>query len=146
MAQSKNADNKESIDLPTQIIYEGSCHCKAASFSVKLPSLLSQLTVISCNCSYCHIAGSLLTFVGDVEIYQGASSLKEYRFGSHSIQIFFCGTCGANVYNKSLNPKFRYGEHAVNVRLLHGIDLETIEITKADGKRVQLPPLGEGPL
>lgn len=96
--------------------------------------------------SYCHIAGSLLTFVENLEIYQGQSSLKEYRFGSHTIQIFFCGSCGANVYNKSLNPKFRYGAHAVNVRLLHGVDLETIKITKTDGKSLQLPPLAEGPL
>ncbi|KAG2001436.1 hypothetical protein GB937_010170 [Aspergillus fischeri] len=143
MAQSKNAKHKESIDLPTQTSYEGSCHCKAVCFSVKLPSLLSQLKVVSCNCSYCHIAGSLLAFVDNLEIYQGESSLKEYRFGSHTIQIFFCGSCGANVYNKSLNPKFRHGEHAVNVRLLHGVDLETIKITKADGKSLQLPPLAE---
>ena len=41
--------------------------------------------------------------------------IQEYRFGSHTIQIFFCGICGANVYNKSVNPKFRYGQCALNV-------------------------------
>ncbi|KAJ6131316.1 hypothetical protein N7523_001776, partial [Penicillium sp. IBT 18751x] len=66
--------------------------------------------------SYCHIAGSLLAFVDDMEI-QGTESLKEYRFASHTIQIFFCGICGANVYNKSINPKFRYGKRAVNVNV-----------------------------
>ncbi|EPS31791.1 hypothetical protein PDE_06749 [Penicillium oxalicum 114-2] len=96
--------------------------------------------------SYCHIAGSLLTFVDDIEIHQGTKSLKEYRFGSHTIQIFFCGICGANVYNKSVNPKFRYGQCALNIRLLHDIDLESIEISKGDGKNIQLPPLEEDSL
>ncbi|KAL6230168.1 hypothetical protein BDW75DRAFT_77723 [Aspergillus navahoensis] len=146
MAPSKNSEHKDSTHISTQISYEGSCHCKAVRFSVKLPSLLSQLTVVSCNCSYCHISGSLLAFVDDAEIYQGSSSLKEYRFGSHTIQIFFCGTCGANVYNKSLNPKFRYGQHAINMRLLDDVDLETIKITRGNGKDIQLPPLEENPL
>ncbi|KAJ5933234.1 hypothetical protein N7516_007723 [Penicillium verrucosum] len=94
--------------------------------------------------SYCHISGSLLTFVDDIEIHQGRNSLKEYRFGSHTIQIFFCGSCGANVYNKSVNPKFRYGQCAINMRLVHDIDLEAIEISKGDGKNINLPPLEEG--
>ncbi|KAJ5109673.1 hypothetical protein N7532_002318 [Penicillium argentinense] len=96
--------------------------------------------------SYCHIAGSLLTFVDDIEIHQGTNSLKEYRFGSHTIQIFFCGICGANVYNKSVNPKFRYGQCAINMRLLHDIDLGSIKISKGDGKNIHLPPLEEDPL
>ncbi|KAJ5642210.1 hypothetical protein N7490_006210 [Penicillium lividum] len=98
------------------------------------------------NRLYCHIAGSLLAFVDDMEIHQGTESLKEYRFGSHTIQIFFCGICGANVYNKSVNPKFRFGQCAINMRLLHGIDLGTIEVSKGDGKNVHLPPLEEDPV
>ncbi|KAI2790500.1 hypothetical protein POX_d06016 [Penicillium oxalicum] len=58
--------------------------------------------------SYCHIAGSLLTFVDDIEIHQGTKSLK--------------------------------------IRLLHDIDLESIEISKGDGKNIQLPPLEEDSL
>lgn len=41
--------------------------------------------------------------------------VQEYGFGSHTIKIFFCGTCGANVYNRSVNPKFIYGKCAINV-------------------------------
>ncbi|KAJ6126303.1 hypothetical protein N7471_010796 [Penicillium samsonianum] len=96
--------------------------------------------------SYCHISGSLLAFVDDMEIQEGTKFLKEYRFGSHTIQIFFCGICGANVYNKSVNPKFRYGQYAINIRLLHDIDLETIEISKGDGKNIHLPPLEKNPI
>ncbi|OJJ52810.1 hypothetical protein ASPSYDRAFT_73382 [Aspergillus sydowii CBS 593.65] len=120
--------------------FEGSCHCRAVRFSAKFISPLSQVKVASCNCSYCHIAGSLLAFVDDMEI-QGIESLKEYRFASHTIRIFFCGTCGANVYNKSINPKFRYGKRALNMRLLHGVDLETIDVAKMDGINMQPPPL-----
>ncbi|KAJ5389844.1 uncharacterized protein N7496_000912 [Penicillium cataractarum] len=91
--------------------------------------------------SYCHISGSLHAFADDIEIHQGAQSLKEYGFGSHSIKIFFCGTCGANVYNRSVNPKFIYGKCAINVRLLQGVDLEAIEVTKREGKDFYPPPL-----
>lgn len=51
--------------------------------------------------------------------------VQEYGFGSHTIKIFFCGTCGANVYNRSVNPKFIYGKCAINVSptlLLRDID------------------------
>lgn len=134
------------MDHSSEVSYEGNCHCKAVCFSAKLPSSLSQLTVVSCNCSYCHISGGLLAFVDDIEIHEGTKSLKEYRFGSHTIQIFFCGICGANVYNKSVNPKFRYGQCAINMRLLHDVDLETLEISKGDGKNVHLPPVEENPI
>ena len=97
------------MDRFTEVLYEGNCHCKAVRFSTKLPSPLSQLSVVSCNCmythnaptlqalyssalrisyimqlteqnpilgSYCHISGSLLTFVDNIEIHQGRNSLK----------------------------------------------------------------------
>jgi len=32
------------------------------------------------------------------------------------------------------------------MRLLHDIDLETIEISKGDGKNIYLPPLEENPI
>ncbi|KAL2824474.1 Mss4-like protein [Aspergillus cavernicola] len=123
--------------------YKGSCHCQAICYSVELPSLFSQLETISCDCSYCRISGSLLTFVDGIKFYQGGEVLKEYRFGSHTIQIFFCGACGANVYNRSINPKWRYGKIALNVRLLHDVDPEMVKITKVHGRNVQLPPLAE---
>ncbi|KAJ5439184.1 uncharacterized protein N7458_010182, partial [Penicillium daleae] len=110
--------------------------------------------------SYCHASGGLHAFADDIEIHQGAQSLKEYLFGSHTIRIFFCGTCGANVYNRSVNPKFIYGKCAINVsqtlcwmtitpvcmRLLQGIDLEAIQVTKRDGKDFCPPPLEGNPL
>lgn len=34
----------------------------------------------------------------------------------------------------------------IQVRLLHGIDLETIEVTKGDGKNFRLPPLEDNSL
>lgn len=111
--------------------------------------------------------------------------IQEYQFATHTIRIFFCKICGANVYNKSINPHFQYGKCAINVseflavahspslsstvhdclslfedcrranrdtgipiqvRLLHGIDLETIEVTKGDGKNLRLPPLEDNSL
>ncbi|KAL4905671.1 hypothetical protein BDW74DRAFT_167823 [Aspergillus multicolor] len=132
-------------EISPAFCYQGSCHCKAVCFSVRFPSPLSQLTVVSCNCSYCHIAGSLLAFADDMEI-KGSESLTEYRFATHTIRIFFCGICGANVYNKSINPNFRYGQCAINMRLLRGIDLEAIQVAKGDGKNIHLPPLEGNPL
>ncbi|RAH54035.1 hypothetical protein BO85DRAFT_427732 [Aspergillus piperis CBS 112811] len=145
MAPAKEPEKQNSTDPSTDYCYNGSCHCRAVRFSARFPSPLSQLTVISCNCSYCHIAGSLLAFADDMEI-QGTELLTEYRFATHTIQIFFCRSCGANVYNKSINPKWQYGRCAINIRLLHGIDLEAIEVTKGDGKNIRLPPLEGNPL
>ncbi|RDK46668.1 hypothetical protein M752DRAFT_323198 [Aspergillus phoenicis ATCC 13157] len=145
MASAKESKKQHSTETSTDLCYQGSCHCRAVRFSARFPSPLSQLTVISCNCSYCHIAGSLLAFVDDMKV-QGTESLTEYRFATHTIRIFFCKICGANVYNKSINPHFQYGKCAINVRLLHGIDLETIEVTKGDGKNLRLPPLEDNSL
>ncbi|OJZ87030.1 hypothetical protein ASPFODRAFT_46562 [Aspergillus luchuensis CBS 106.47] len=145
MAPAKEPEKQNSPDPSTDHCYNGSCHCRAVRFSARFPSPLSQLTVISCNCSYCHISGSLLAFADDMEI-QGTELLTEYRFATHTIQIFFCRSCGANVYNKSVNPKWQYGRCAINIRLLHGIDLEAIEVTKGDGKNIRLPPLEGNPL
>ncbi|KAI2856705.1 hypothetical protein CBS76997_6096 [Aspergillus niger] len=82
-------------------------------------TLLRKVSVaaVAINCDllqfYCHIAGSLLAFADDMEV-QGTESLTEYRFATHTIRIFFCKICGANVYNKSINPHFQYGKCAIN--------------------------------
>ncbi|KAJ5253837.1 hypothetical protein N7524_011017 [Penicillium chrysogenum] len=75
-----------------------------------------------------------------MEIHQGTESLKEYRFGSHTIQIFFA---------ESVVPMFttnRLTQSSDSMRLLHGIDLGTVEVSKGDGKNIHLPPLEEDPL
>lgn len=85
------------METSPEFSFEGGCHCKAVSFSAKFPTPLSQLKVVSCNCtcdkahdmiltrlllnsqinlgSYCHIAGTLIAFVDDLDI-QGTESLK----------------------------------------------------------------------
>lgn len=61
MASSKNSENGDSIDQSTGVTYEGSCHCKAVLYSVKLPSEISNLPVISCNCTYIQASWSLIS-------------------------------------------------------------------------------------
>lgn len=95
MASSKSSEGGDSIDQSAGVTYEGSCHCKAVLYSVKLPSELPNLPVISCNCkydplyfhgsdwakyreigSYCHVSGSFHAFADDIEIRQGKEALK----------------------------------------------------------------------
>ncbi|KAF3386766.1 hypothetical protein F1880_000634 [Penicillium rolfsii] len=146
MASSKNPEVQDPTTQSTEVTYEGSCHCKAVLYSVKLPSEIQNLPVISCDCSYCQASGSLHVFADDIEIHQGEQALKEYRFGTHSIKIHFCGTCGVNVYNRSVNPKFIFGKCAINIRLLQDVDLESIQVQKRQGKDFNPPPLTEDTL
>ncbi len=110
--------------------YTGGCHCSAVRYQVDLD--LDQ--VISCNCSFCGKAGTLLAFapIEAFTLQSGEAQLTDYQFNKKIIHHFFCNTCGIRSFGRGKGPA---GETvAINVRCLDNVDPDTLTITKFDGK------------
>ena len=111
--------------------YRGLCHCKKVSFEVDC----EIDTVISCNCSHCQIKGLLLTFVGaeSFTLVSGGGDLTSYKFNKKVIDHLFCKYCGVESFSKG-KDKEGNDTVAINVRSLEGVDMESLVVTKFDGK------------
>lgn len=111
--------------------YIGTCHCKKVSYEVDLE--IGQ--VICCNCSHCQMKGLLLSFVqaDAFNLLSGADNLTTYHFNKKVIDHLFCKDCGVQSFSRG---KDKEGEAtvAVNVRCLEGVDVESLTLTKVDGK------------
>ncbi|HET7500460.1 MAG TPA: GFA family protein [Kofleriaceae bacterium] len=112
--------------------YTGSCHCGAVRYTVELD--LSQ-PVMSCNCSMCGRAGTLLAFapIGKFKLEQGSESLTDYQFHKHVIHHMFCKVCGIKSFARGTG---RDGSEmaAINVRCLEGVDPTKLTIQQVDGR------------
>lgn len=111
--------------------YSGSCHCGKVSFEVTTE--LEQ--VISCNCSMCGRAGSLLTFVApeQFKLLSGDGEQTDYQFKSKNIHHLFCSTCGVRSFGHGTGPDGKT-MYAINVRCLDGVDPNALSVTQVDGK------------
>jgi hypothetical protein len=111
--------------------YEGSCHCGSVRYRVKL----DLGPVVSCNCSICQRTGTLLAFVGAdaFEILAGADSLGDYQFGPKVVHHHFCPTCGIRPFARGKDPEGKEMV-AVNVRCLEGVDLDSLQVVRFDGR------------
>ena len=116
----------------SQTTYSGGCQCGQVRYDVELD--LSQ-PVISCNCSMCGRSGTLLAFVptDKFKLKSGQDRLTDYQFNNHIIHHLFCNTCGIKSFARG---KGRDGSEqiAINTRCLDGVDIDTLKITKFDGK------------
>lgn len=111
--------------------YEGSCHCGRIAFEVE-----GEFdTGLDCNCSMCRRRGGLLTFVprDRLVLKTPEENVSTYQFNRHAIQHHFCATCGIAPYGEGRDPKGN-SMAAVNLRCLPAIDLETLTISKVDGR------------
>lgn len=112
--------------------YEGGCHCGRVRYEVRLD--LAK-PVISCNCSMCGRAGTVLTFVptDQFTLRSGEDALTDYRFNKHAIHHLFCKTCGIKSFARGKKPD---GTEmiAINARCLDAVDLDALTVTKVDGK------------
>ncbi len=112
------------------MIYSGSCHCGAIAFEVE-----AEITqAMDCNCSMCRRRGGLLAFVPreNFKLQTPASAVSTYQFNKHVIQHHFCANCGIAPYAEGESKTGPMT--AVNVRCLPDVDLETLTITKVDGR------------
>jgi hypothetical protein len=111
--------------------YQGSCHCGAVAYEVELDPIASAM---SCNCSMCRRAGSLLAFApaSRFRLVRGEDSLTLYRFNKHVIEHVFCKSCGIKSFARGKMPDGT-PTIAINVRCLDGVDPDKLELKHVDG-------------
>ncbi len=112
-------------------IQHGGCHCGAVRYQVELDP---EAQAISCNCSMCGRAGTLLQFVpaDKFVLEQGEANLTDYLFNKHAIHHLFCNTCGIKPFARGSGANGP--TVAINVRTLDGIDSFAIKTMPYDGK------------
>lgn len=113
--------------------YAGGCHCGAVRFEVEAD--LDH--TVSCNCSICQKAGTILSFApaSEFRLMQGAEYLTDYQFNKRVIHHLFCRVCGIRSFSRGEKPDGTQSI-AVNVRTLDGVDLDALKPKPFDGKRL----------
>lgn len=111
--------------------YSGSCHCGGVRYEVTMP----LGTVISCNCSLCSRTGHLLAFapVDQFRLLAGEELLRDYQFNKKHLHHFFCSQCGVRSFSGGTGPD-GVEMRAINVRCLEGVDVDSLQVHKYDGK------------
>ncbi len=113
-------------------IHEGGCQCGKVRYRV---SIDLTAPVIACNCSMCGRSGTMLSFVPAAQftLVSGEDALTDYQFNKHAIHHLFCAACGIKSFACG---KGRDGGDtvAINVRCLDGVELDSLNVTKFDGR------------
>lgn len=111
--------------------YSGGCHCGTVRYDVSM----ELGPVISCNCSMCGRAGTLLAFVPAAQftLRSGDDVLTDYQFNNKVIHHLFCSRCGIKSFARGVGQD---GSEvvAVNTRCLDDVDVDALEIERYDGK------------
>jgi hypothetical protein len=112
-------------------LFTGGCHCKNVRYEVRA----DLKKAMSCNCSICGKTGALLAFVpaADFTLLKGADELTDYQFHRKHIHHFFCKTCGIRSFARGAGPDGKEMV-ALNLRCIDDLDLESVPVTKFDGK------------
>ncbi len=111
--------------------YEGSCHCGAVKYEIKLTP---PDRAYACNCSICSRAGWLLAFAPATEfrLVQGDDALADYQFGKRSLHHTFCKTCGVRAFSRGAD-KAGSATVAVNLRCVPEIEASKLPVQEFDG-------------
>lgn len=128
--------------------YAGSCHCGAVRFEV-----VAQIDHVRvCDCSICLKRGALNFRVAkdELRLLTPWEALSLYEWGSRTAKDYFCATCGILPFRRPGDPtpdEVRAGVQpfdgwAVNVRCLHGVDLDALPVRRIHGSRLVLEATG----
>jgi hypothetical protein len=111
--------------------HTGGCHCGKVRYEVTF----ALGKVIECNCSMCSKKGTLLAFVpfDRFKLLSGEDDLTDYLFKNHVIHHNFCRVCGVTSFARGKGPDGA-DMAAINVRCLDGVDLDSLERQKFDGR------------
>lgn len=112
--------------------HHGGCHCGAVRYHVDLDLDAGGMT---CNCSICSRAGTVLSFVPKAKftLEKGEDALANYQFNKKHIDHLFCKTCGIKSFARG---KSRDGSEmiAVNLRCLDNVEVSQVKTKEFDGK------------
>lgn len=124
--------------------YEGSCHCGTVRFSFE--GLIEH--VRECDCSVCKRRGALTFRVerDALSFSPPLGELTEYLWGTKTGADYFCPTCGILPFRRPSRPTQEerangikpFEGWAVNVRCIHGLDLESIPRVRIEGSKIVL--------
>lgn len=108
----------------------GGCHCGLVRFECTTDFSF----VTDCNCSICTKHGLHLAFVPETSfmLRSGDDDLRDYYFHKKVIRHRFCSNCGTHVFAQA-----KSGDRpmiAININCIDGIDLDSIQMTKVDGR------------
>lgn len=108
--------------------YQGSCHCGAVKFEVKV----NQYRVFDCNCSICHKKGFLHLIIPQEQftLVSGSEFLTTYTFNTEIAQHKFCRICGIQPF---YTPRSHPDCVDVNLRCLAPDLLSKFTIEPFDG-------------
>ena len=111
--------------------YEGSCHCGRIAFTVE--GTIDK--AMACNCSMCQRKGSLLWFGprSALTLKTPEADLSTYEFNKHVIKHRFCAVCGIHPFGEG-KDKQGNATVAVNIRCIENIDLDSVPVTRFDGR------------
>jgi hypothetical protein len=92
-------------------------------------------SALSCNCSMCGRAGTLLSFVpaSRFRLERGEDATTDYQFNNHVIHHLFCRTCGIKSFARGTG-KDKQPTVAINVRCLDGFEPDQFRVTEFDGR------------
>ena len=123
--------------MPT---YKGSCHCGRVRFEVD--AAIDHVRV--CDCSICYRRGALNFRVprDALRLLTPWEDLTLYEWGTKTAKDYFCPVCGILPFRRPGDPaphELQEGVRpfegwAVNVRCLEGLDVESLPVSRFDGK------------
>ncbi|TDZ61052.1 Centromere protein V [Colletotrichum trifolii] len=140
-------------------LYTGSCHCGDLTIAVNSEPIDETYKgmVIDCNCSICVRNGYIWIYPqADQVVLTGADDkMGKYSFNHSILYKTFCKRCGVPMTNHATSlsaedaaalpedRRFWYdlaqGKHAVNTRVLHGMDIYSLQPRQVDGKAEHKP-------
>jgi hypothetical protein len=79
---------------------DGSCHCGAVRFHVRLTDGLR--TARRCDCSLCRMRGAIAVSadIHGINILKGEECLSTYNFNTGTALHFFCSRCGIYTHHQ----------------------------------------------
>jgi len=114
-----------------RIVHNGSCHCGAVTFTVKLTDALN--TARRCTCSMCSRRGAVAVSAAldDIDFITGEDNLSLYQFGTMAAKHYFCSTCGIYTHHQRRSNPLQFG---INLACLAGQTPFIDRVPVLDGK------------
>jgi len=108
---------------------DGSCHCGAVRFRVKLADGLH--TARRCDCSYCRMRGAVAVSarLADLTLLEGEEALTLYQFNTRSAKHYFCSKCGIYTHHQRRSDPGQYGINAACLKGISPFDFAEVPVT-----------------